>query len=261
MNTRAHIRRRLSILNTPIDAISWEAAIGRIAAWAARGESRYICLCNVHSLVTGRRNAAFLNAIEGADTAAPDGMPVAWLMRQRGAPHQQRIDGPNLMWRYAEQAAIDGTPIYLYGATPSTLDALVRNMLHAFPGLNIVGRYAPPFRPLTPNEENEAVDAITRSGARVVFVGLGCPRQEIWMAEITNRIPAVLLGVGAAFDYHAGSLQRAPLWMQRHGLEWLFRLCAEPRRLWRRYFVTNTLFFYYLIRERFMRETTSIESH
>jgi len=161
------------------------------------------------------------------------------------------------MWRYAEQAAVDGTPVFLYGATAATLEALVRNLHYSFPGLTIAGCYAPPFRPLSHQEENDVVDKITDSGARVVFIGLGCPRQEIWMAEITKRIPAVLLGVGAAFDYHAGTVQRAPRWMQKHGLEWVFRLCAEPRRLWRRYCVTNTLFFYYLLRERLLQSNAS----
>jgi N-acetylglucosaminyldiphosphoundecaprenol N-acetyl-beta-D-mannosaminyltransferase len=157
------------------------------------------------------------------------------------------------MWKYAERAAIDGTPIFLYGATDATLKRLMRNLHHYFPGLNIVGHYSPPFRTLTPEEEDDVVYRIADSGARVVFIGLGCPRQEKWMAQISGRIPAVLLGVGAAFDYHAGTLRRAPRWMQRNGLEWLFRLCAEPRRLWRRYFVTNSLFAYYLMKEKWAK--------
>jgi N-acetylglucosaminyldiphosphoundecaprenol N-acetyl-beta-D-mannosaminyltransferase len=248
-NQRQHIRRRLSLLNTDIDAISWQAIINRIRSWASRQESRYVCLCNVHSLVTSRHDLTFRAAIETADTAAPDGMPVAWLMRKRGVPSQERIDGPGLMWHYAEQAALDDTSIFLYGATKTTLTRLIGRLQHFFPGLRIAGWYAPPFRPLTPDEEDDVVEMIIASKARVVFVGLGCPRQEIWMANISRRIPAVLVGVGAAFDYHAGSLQRAPLWMQRNGLEWFFRLCKEPRRLWRRYCVTNTLFLYYLLRD------------
>lgn len=250
---REHIRRRLSLLGNHIDAISWEAMIGRIRKWAENRESRYVCLCNVHSLVTGRKDDEFRRAVAGADTAAPDGMPVAWLMRKRGVLGQQRIDGPGLMWRYAEQAALDGTPIFLYGATADTLDKLVHRLRYQLPGLKIVGHYSPPFRPLTVAEENRIVQMITRSGAAVVFVGLGCPRQEVWMAGITWRIPAVLIGVGAAFDFHSGQLRRAPKWMRRMGLEWLFRLCSEPRRLWRRYFVANSLFLYYVVRETLRR--------
>jgi N-acetylglucosaminyldiphosphoundecaprenol N-acetyl-beta-D-mannosaminyltransferase len=203
--------------------------------------------------VTGRRDAEFRRVIEAADTAAPDGSPVAWLMRKRGVPSQERIDGPNLMWRYAEQATLDGTPIFLYGTTPDTLNKLIAKLRYTFPGLQIAGHYSPPFRPLSATEENEVIAMITKSGARVVFVGLGCPRQETWMADISSRIPAVLVGVGAAFDYHAGIVRRAPLWMQRKGLEWLYRLCSEPRRLWRRYLTTNALFLYYLFRDRLAR--------
>jgi N-acetylglucosaminyldiphosphoundecaprenol N-acetyl-beta-D-mannosaminyltransferase len=237
-------------MDTCIDAVSWDAIVHRIGSWASRQESRYVCLCNVHSLVTSRRDTTFRQAIATADTAAPDGMPVAWLMRKRGALLQERIDGPGLMWRYAEQAALDGTPVFLYGATAATLNRLVDRLHHFFPGLRITGCFAPPFRSLTPSEEDNVVDTIVASQARVVFVGLGCPRQELWMANISWRIPAVLIGVGAAFEYHAGMRRRAPQWMQRHGLEWLFRLCSEPQRLWRRYCVTNILFVYYLFRDR-----------
>jgi N-acetylglucosaminyldiphosphoundecaprenol N-acetyl-beta-D-mannosaminyltransferase len=247
--TREHIRRQMSVLGNQIDAISWEAIIGRIRTWAERRESRYVCLCNVHSVVTGYRDASFRRVIDAADTAAPDGMPVAWVMRWRGVLGQERIDGPGLMWRYAEQAALDGTPVFLYGSAPATLHKLVGRLHDAFPGLKIAGSYSPPFRPLTEAEENEVVEMIANSGAAVVFVGLGCPRQEVWMANMSPRIPAVLIGLGAAFDYHAGVIKRAPRWMQQHGLEWLFRLAAEPRRLWRRYCVTNALFIYHVLRE------------
>ena len=247
--TREHIRRQVSVLGNQIDAISWEAIIGRIRTWAERRESRYICLCNVHSVVTGYSDANFRRVIEAADTAAPDGMPVAWVMRRRGVLGQERIDGPGLMWRYAEQAALDGTPIFLYGSAPATLYKLVCRLHDAFPGLKIAGYHSPPFRPLNEAEENEVVEMIANSGAAVVFVGLGCPRQEVWMANMSLRIPAVLIGLGAAFDYHAGVIKRAPRWMQQYGLEWLFRLAAEPRRLWRRYCVTNALFIYHVLRE------------
>jgi N-acetylglucosaminyldiphosphoundecaprenol N-acetyl-beta-D-mannosaminyltransferase len=247
--TREHIRRQMSVLGNQIDAISWEAIIGRIRTWAERRESRYVCLCNVHSVVTGYRDANFRRVIDAADTAAPDGMPVAWVMRRRGVLGQERIDGPGLMWRYAEQAALDGTPVFLYGSAPATLHKLVGRLHDAFPGLKIAGYHSPPFRPLNAEEENEVVEMIANSGAAVVFVGLGCPRQEVWMANMSPRIPAVLIGLGAAFDYHAGVIKRAPRWMQQHGLEWLFRLAAEPRRLWRRYCVTNALFIYHVLRE------------
>ncbi|HZV97349.1 MAG TPA: WecB/TagA/CpsF family glycosyltransferase, partial [Methylophilaceae bacterium] len=155
---------------------------------------------------------------------------------------QERINGPDLMWKYCALAEQRRELIFFYGNTQETLDALVKKLKAAFPKLQIAGAYSPPFRTLTPQEDANIVTKINHSGARVVFVSLGCPKQELWMAEHRGRIHAVMIGVGAAFDYHAGTVKRAPLWMQRRGLEWLHRLCSEPRRLWKRYLVTNTLF-------------------
>jgi N-acetylglucosaminyldiphosphoundecaprenol N-acetyl-beta-D-mannosaminyltransferase len=153
------------------------------------------------------------------------------------------------MWKCCAGAAEEGLPIFLYGGTTMALQRLSAYLAREFPRLAIVGCYAPPFRPMTEAEDARVVDAIEHSGARVVFVGLGCPKQEVWMAAHRGRIRAVMIGVGAAFDYHAGVLRRAPRWMRNAGLEWLHRLASEPRRLWRRYFVTNTLFLAYLAGE------------
>jgi N-acetylglucosaminyldiphosphoundecaprenol N-acetyl-beta-D-mannosaminyltransferase len=174
--------------------------------------------------------------------ATADGAPVAWMVRRFGYKDQQRINGPDLMWNYCALAAQRGELIYLYGSTPATLATLAHRLAREFPGLKVAGAYSPPFRPLTVAEDTEAVAAINASGAGTVWVSLGCPKQETWMAAHRGRINAVMIGVGAAFDYHAGTVHRAPLLMQRLGLEWLHRLISEPRRLWRRYLVTNTLF-------------------
>ena len=174
--------------------------------------------------------------------ATPDGAPVAWMLRRLGFAGQARINGPDLMWKYCAEAALRGDAIYLYGGTQATLDTLVARLTGAFPGLRIAGAESPPFRTLTSDEDAAAVARINRSGAGVVFVSLGCPKQELWMAAHRGRVQAVMIGVGAAFDYHAGTISRAPVWMQHAGLEWLHRLASEPRRLWRRYLVTNTLF-------------------
>src|SRR5262245_12643511 len=140
-----------------------------------------------------------------------------------------------------------GEKIYLYGSTPATLDLLVAQLKRWYPRLDIAGMHSPPFRPATPREDAEIVARINQSGAGVVFISLGCPKQELWMAEHRGRIGAVMIGVGAAFDYHAGTVKRAPVWMQRSGLEWVYRVMSEPRRLWRRYLVTNSLFIYYVL--------------
>lgn len=235
-------RIQISVLQSPIDAVDWETAVGRIRAWARNHESRYVCICNAHSVVTACQDRRFATAIEQADMATPDGAPVAWLMRRMGQQAQRRISGPDLMWRLCAAVEGSGEGVFLYGSTPETLARLERALQAAFPDLRISGWHSPPFRPLTPAEEQADIDLINASGAGVVWVSLGCPKQELWMARHVGRIQAVMVGVGAAFDFHAGNVSRAPAWMQSHGLEWLHRLSSEPRRLWRRYLVTNTLF-------------------
>jgi N-acetylglucosaminyldiphosphoundecaprenol N-acetyl-beta-D-mannosaminyltransferase len=174
--------------------------------------------------------------------ATPDGMPITWMLRQMGYPNQQRINGPDLMWNYCEIAERMSQSIFLYGSTQKTLDNLVRRLRISFPKLLIAGTYSPPFGKLSNEEDAEIIDIINNASAHVVFVSLGCPKQELWMQDHRGKINAVMVGVGAAFDYHAGTIKRAPLWMQHHGLEWLHRLYSEPRRLWKRYMVTNSIF-------------------
>lgn len=242
-------RAVISVIGAPIDAINWSQALARLSSWSAERKSRYVCICNAHSVVTARQNKVFAKVIREADMATPDGAPVAWLMRLQGIKNQERINGPDLMWRYCAEAAQRSESIYLYGGQQNTLDILQQKLNEHFPQLKIAGAYSPPYRELTTAEDLAVVDAINFSGAGTVWVSLGCPKQEQWMADHLGQINAVMIGVGAAFDYHAGTIQRAPLWMQRNGLEWLHRLCSEPRRLWKRYLVTNTLFIYYAGRQ------------
>ena len=222
--------------------LGWDDAVARIAAWAGQRVSRVVCICNVHSVVTARQDPAFAAALAQADLATPDGAPVAWMLRRLGHAGQARINGPDLMWRCCADAAARGTPVYLYGGTEEVLARLQQRLRAAFPALRIAGAASPPFRTLSAEEDAAAVAAINASGAGVVWVSLGCPKQELWMHAHRGRVHVVMVGVGAAFDYHAGTTPRAPLWMQQAGLEWLHRLASEPRRLGRRYLVTNTLF-------------------
>ena len=235
-------RKIAPVLHASIDVLSWESVLSQISAWSANRESRYVCICNVHSVVTAGRDPAFGQVVAQADLATPDGAPVAWLIRKLGFKDQQRINGPDLMWKYCAQAADRGESIYLYGGTPETLAILQTQLTQAFPGLVLAGAFSPPFRMLTEDEDLAAVAHINASGAGTVWVSLGCPKQEKWMAAHRGRVNAVMIGVGAAFDYHAGTIQRAPLWMQNSGLEWMHRLVSEPKRLWRRYLVTNSIF-------------------
>lgn len=242
-------RQTIFVLGAPIDALTWTAALARITSWASTRESRYVCICNSHSVVIASRDATFGQVVAQSDMATPDGAPVAWLMRKLGVPEQQRINGPDLMWRYCEQAARRGESIYLYGSTPETLAILKKVTAHKLPGLVVAGMHSPPFRALTAEEDAADVARINASGAGTVWVSLGCPKQELWMAAHRGHINAVMIGVGAAFEYHAGTLTRAPMWMRNAGLEWLHRLASEPRRLWRRYLVTNTLFVFGAVRQ------------
>lgn len=236
------VRTRVAVVGAPIDALDWVTVLDCVADWAATRQSRYLCFCNAHSVVTRRGDAGLARAIDGADLALPDGMPVAWMMRRLGVAQQPRIDGPDFTWAGCALAERQGIAVYFYGSKAATLRALHRRIEAAFPRLRIAGMESPPFRAMRPEEDEEAIARIAASGAGLLFVGLGCPKQELWMAARRGRIPAVMAGVGAAFDFHAGVVPRAPLWMQRHGIEWLHRLGSEPSRLWRRYLVTNTLF-------------------
>lgn len=230
------------VLGVGINAVNWPQALGLIAAWSANKESRYICISNVHSVVTTTQDAEFKQVVDGADMVTPDGAPVAWMLRKQGFSDQQRINGPDLMWKYCAEAALRGESIYLYGGEPRTLESLLQRLRNAFPGLPVAGAFSPPFRAASAEEDEADVARINRSGAGTVWVSLGCPKQEKWMADHRGRVNAVMIGVGAAFDYHAGTIRRAPLWMQQRGLEWLYRLLSEPRRLWKRYLVSNALF-------------------
>ena len=242
-------RKGEPVLEAFIDALTWDQAISRITRWGAARESRYVCICNVHSAVTTTSDVEFKIAVNNADMATPDGAPIAWALRLLGHPAQERINGPDLMMKYLADAEQLGQVVFFYGSTDTTLAQLRKALALQFPRLRIGGTYAPPFHALSLEEDEHIVDMINDSQANVVFVGLGCPKQEKWMADHRGRIHAVMVGVGAAFDYQAGVVKRAPLWWQRHGLEWLYRLGSEPRRLFKRYMVTNTLFVFGFLRQ------------
>ncbi|MBL8327773.1 MAG: WecB/TagA/CpsF family glycosyltransferase [Rubrivivax sp.] len=236
------IRHRAAVISTQVDVLAWDEAIHRISSWGRAHESRYVCFSNVHSAVTAAFDARFSAVINDSDMCTSDGAPITWMIRQLGAPQQPRLNGPDLMWRYLASESRRGGKVYFYGSTPDTLKLLKARVESEFPGLQVVGCYSPPFRPASAVEDNEDVERINASGAEVVFIGLGCPKQEVWMSEHRGRIKAVMIGVGAAFDFHAGVKTRAPEWMQSAGLEWAYRLAQEPKRLWRRYLFTNIPF-------------------
>lgn len=235
-------RRTHTVLGCQVDEVTSAEAVSRIGAWAARHESRYVCICNAHMTVTAAQDPSLRDALDRADMVTPDGAPVAWMLRRIGARQQRRVTGPDLMLDYCAHAAAAGESIFLYGSTPETLEILRQQLRHLWPHLLVAGQWSPPFRPATADEDEADIERINASGARTVWVALGCPKQERWMAEHRGRIHAVMIGVGAAFSFHAGVTPRAPMWMRQYGFEWLHRLISEPRRLWRRYLVTNTAF-------------------
>jgi N-acetylglucosaminyldiphosphoundecaprenol N-acetyl-beta-D-mannosaminyltransferase len=232
------------VLGSTVDPLSWDAALQRLHVWSQCSQSRYVCICNVHTIVTASLVSGFSAAINDADMTLPGGMPVAWYMRMVGVRKQERIDASELMWRLCEDAAASTQAVFFFGSSPRVLRRLSVYLQRRLPRLRIAGTYSPPYRRLTVEEDERLVAELNASGARLVFVALGCPKQELWMAEHRGRIRAVMIGVGAAFDYYAGTVKRAPLWMQEVGLEWAFRLAQEPQRLWRRYLVAISMFIF-----------------
>ncbi|MCY7306976.1 MAG: WecB/TagA/CpsF family glycosyltransferase [Rhodoferax sp.] len=237
-----HVLPGTKVLGARVTALGWRETLDVLAGWAAHRESRYVCVSNVHMVVTAQKDAMLAEAMRMADMCTPDGAPIAWMLRRLGFDRQPRISGTELMLAYFREAAQRGESVFLLGSTEQTLAALVSALGQRVPGLRVAGAYSPPFRPASELEDAALVDHINDSGARTVWVSLGCPKQEKWMLAHRGRVRAVMFGVGAAFDFVAGAKPRAPQWMQKAGLEWLHRFASEPGRLWKRYLVTNTLF-------------------
>jgi N-acetylglucosaminyldiphosphoundecaprenol N-acetyl-beta-D-mannosaminyltransferase len=232
------------VLGIPLALTDYERTLDWIDA-AVSSESRgYICVAAVHTVVASQDDPDLRAAVLGASFTVPDGQPLVWAMNALGHDLSSRVYGPELMERACERAAGTGLRFYLYGGRDQgALVQLALNLRRRFPGVRIVGGHSPPFRDLSPDEEESIVAEINRSGADVVWVGIGVPKQEKWMARMRHRLtPPVLVGVGAAFDFHAGLVPQAPERLQRLGLEWAFRLAHEPRRLWKRYLLYNPRF-------------------
>jgi N-acetylglucosaminyldiphosphoundecaprenol N-acetyl-beta-D-mannosaminyltransferase len=230
------------VLGMRVDATSYGDASRRVARWAREGRSAYVCVATVHMVMEAFDSSAFLRTVNGADLVTPDGRPLVWALRSLGVKDATQVRGTDLTTHVVERAAREGLPIGLYGGTPDLLERFVGILERRYPGVRVVCRIAPPFRPLTPEEDEAVIEEILSSGARILFVGIGCPKQERWMEAHKERIPAVMLGVGAAFDFHTGRVRQAPGWIQVAGLEWLFRLLMDPRRLWKRYVRHNPRF-------------------
>jgi len=236
------------IFNVSLNSTDYFHAKQLILQWAHEEDnSRIIFAANVHMLMEAHDSLSFKAVVNSADLVTPDGMPLVWMMRLKGQKDQQRVYGPTLMLHVLEAASREAVPVGFYGSSPEVLQALSARLQAQLPNLKIVYSFSPPFREINQEEDGQIIENIHTSGARILFVGLGCPKQENWMAEHRGKINAVMLGVGAAFDFHAGVKPQAPSWMQKIGLEWLYRLVTEPRRLWWRYLYHNPRFVIFAI--------------
>jgi N-acetylglucosaminyldiphosphoundecaprenol N-acetyl-beta-D-mannosaminyltransferase len=226
------------ILGVPISIINMRVAVCTILDWVQHRNAQYICVRDVHGIMRAQEDPALMKIHHGAGLITPDGMPLAWILKARGYRDADRVCGADLVAALCQASVPAGIRHYLYGGKPGVAERMEAKLIEMFPGLQIIGSSTPPFRPMTSEEDEAAVAEISAMRPDVVWVGLSTPKQEYWMRDHVGRIPgATLVGIGAAFDFYAGDVKRAPRWMHNSGLEWLHRLISEPRRLWRRYLV------------------------
>jgi N-acetylglucosaminyldiphosphoundecaprenol N-acetyl-beta-D-mannosaminyltransferase len=233
----------VDVLGVSVSIVNMDLTLDVIDDWVTTGARRYVCVTGVHGVMESRRDQRLRHIHNHAGLVTPDGMPLVWWSRACGWHQTRRVYGPDLMLACCDRSLATGYRHFFYGGGAGVADLLARTLSRRFPGLSVAGTYSPPFRPLTKEEDDDVVKLINDANADIVWVGLGTPKQEHWMVEHLDRITApVMIGVGAAFDLHAGLRKQAPVWMQRSGLEWCFRLALEPRRLWKRYVYNNPAF-------------------
>jgi N-acetylglucosaminyldiphosphoundecaprenol N-acetyl-beta-D-mannosaminyltransferase len=238
------------ILSVPISLVDLKMAVGTILLWTQNRVAKYVCVRDVHGLMISLRNPALMDIHRAAGMVTPDGMPLVWISKWRSKLPVKRVCGADLVDALCNDGQSSGLRHYFYGGKPGIAESMIRNLKAKYPDLVVAGFYTPPFRSLTEEEDAAIVDAINKSGAQVVWIGLSTPNQEFWTRDHVGQINgATLIGVGAAFDFHSGAVTRAPKWMQNSGFEWLHRLLSEPRRLWRRYLVIAPSFVVRIVRE------------
>jgi N-acetylglucosaminyldiphosphoundecaprenol N-acetyl-beta-D-mannosaminyltransferase len=236
-------RHRVHILGVPVSVVDTASVMETFRTWIDErrnrsSSTRYVCACDVHNVMRAQGDAIHMRALKRADMIVPDGVPLVWVSWLRGEHRIRRVPGPDLMAAVCERSLDAGWSHYFYGGAPGVAGRLAERLAQHYPGINIAGTECPPFRALTDAELDADLAKINASGADIVWIGLGCPKQEIWMLENHAKLEGrIIVGVGAAFDFHSGRVERAPVWMRDNGLEWLHRLMSEPRRLWRRYLV------------------------
>ena len=238
------LRSSFEVLGVHVGAVQIPQVIHQMEEWiSARNGSHFLALTSVDTIMHAWRNESFRQVLNASDLTVPDGMPLVWLGRLKGHNMKRRVYGPDLLLDFCRTTQAKGYRHFFYGGAAGVPESLADALLQRCPDLKVVGAYSPPFRPLTPEEDMKSVEMINQAAPDVLWVGLGCPKQERWVFEHRHRLnAAVTVGVGAAFDFYTGRVAQAPRWMREHGLEWLFRLGHEPRRLWRRYLIQNPQF-------------------
>lgn len=248
---------KINVLGVKVCAISRNDILTTLQDWMHSGQSHYVCVTGVHGVMESQNNPQLLNIHNNAGLVTPDGMPLVWLSRLKGFKNTERGYGPDLMLNICEYFSKRDCTHFFYGGAEGVPELLVKKLTQKIPNLKIAGMYSPPFRKLTNKEDAEIIERINTLKPNIVWVGISTPKQEIWMSEHVNKFRGtILIGVGAAFDFHAGLKRQAPRWMQDFGFEWLFRLITEPRRLWKRYLINNPKFIW-LITKQLWREYIS----
>ncbi|MBF2048601.1 MAG: WecB/TagA/CpsF family glycosyltransferase [Elainella sp. C42_A2020_010] len=249
------------VIGCPVTALPLSAQLEVISSWAEERLSKIICVANVHMLMEAHWHLEMNSVLQNADIVVPDGMPLVWMMRFMGFKKQDRAAGLDILLGLCQTSTRNGTSVYFLGSHADVLSRIEAKLEHDFPSLKIAGIEPLPFRPLTSLEDEAVVQRINTSGAGIVFVALGCPKQEYWMAEHRHRIQAVLIGVGGAFPVYAGIHRRAPRWMREMGLEWFYRLIQEPQRLWKRYAATIPPFIYLALKQLLIEQWLHLTPH
>lgn len=247
--------QQTSVLNFPISIGTYQDFCQKVKILAKQSCSEYICVANVHMLIETYKDCNFATVVNTAAIVTPDGLPLTWALKWLRGIKQERVAGMDLLPDLLTLASQEKISIFFYGGTEDVLKKTQEHVKKHYTGIPSIHTYSPPFRKLTKEEDEAIAQHINNSGAKLIFVSLGCPKQEKWMASMKGKINGVMLGIGAALPVMVGEVSRAPKYMQKNGLEWLYRLYQEPRRLFKRYFITNSLFIYLVIREKF--KTTS----
>lgn len=246
-------RRRFRVVSLDVDQVTHEGAVDSVVALAESGNGSYVCFGTVHMAMESHGSPEFAARVNAADLIVPDGMPMVWMQKLQKAIGGERVRANDLMMMLIAKAEERGLRIGFYGGRQDVVEAMCDRARREHPNIKIAYAYSPPYRPLTTEEDLEITANIDASGTQILFMGLGCPKQENWMAEHRDRLRCVMLGVGASFDFYAGNVKEAPPWLGRLGLEWLYRLWQEPKRLWRRYLILNPRFMRLAVRQLLRR--------